>query len=452
MATGIVKGEKVGKDALTADLFAEEPFPLPDANAQVLLSYPEKVSEADILAPIEHNFVRVSDKGRAVRVRIVKPNAFIVADNFFGLKRILQEYAGSVTLIYLDPPFATGMDFHSRGLQHAYVDRFGSATYLEFMRRRLVLMRELLSSDGSLYLHIGHQMLFHVKVILDEVFGKANFRNLIVRKKCSSKNYTKNQYSNLHDYILFYTKTKNYKWNQPGLEPSKDWIEREYPKIDVRGRYKLVPVHAPGIRKGETGKEWRGRMPPPGKHWQFIPEKLDELDRRGEIHWSRNENPRRKVYLPQGKALPLTDYWDAFRDAHHQSIEITGYPTEKNLDLLKTIVGAATDEDDLVIDPFAGSGSTLHAAHDMKRQWFGIDESMTAVESAVRRLRHGIAPMGDYVERASAPVVDLFEREERATQPALPAVTTRVKAEFELIVDESFYNEHKQSIEDLAAL
>jgi adenine-specific DNA-methyltransferase len=344
------------------------------------------------------------------------------------------------------------MEFHSRQLKHAYEDKFGDAAYIEFMRRRLVLMRELLSSDGSLYLHIGHQMLFHLKVILDEVFGRSNFRNLIVRKKCSSKNYTKNQYANLHDYILFYTKSKKYKWNQPGQTPSKEWIEREYPKMDERGRYKLVPIHAPGTRNGETGTEWRGRLPPRGKHWQYTPTKLEELHQRGEIYYSKNDNPRRKVYLPREKALPLTDYWDGYRDAHHQSIEITGYPTEKNLELLKVIIGAASEEGDLVLDPFAGSGSTLHAANDLGRQWFGIDESLTAAQASLRRLRHGLAPMGDFVQEDKAPVVDLFERELKAVETTRQRVTKSVDATFELVVDEQLYLEHQTDISDLANL
>ena len=452
MATGIVKGEKVGEDALTADVFAEEPFPLPSADDQVSLSYPNKVSERQLLVPTDHEFLRITQTGTSKKLPQIQPNAFVLADNFFALQSLLSTHAGRVNLFYLDPPFATGMEFHSRQLQHAYQDRFGTATYLEIMRRRLILMRELLSPDGSIYLHIGHQMLFHLKVIMDEVFGRTNFRNLIVRKKCSSKNYTRNQYANLHDYILFYTKTKSYKWNQPGFPASEDWIQREYPKIDSKGRYKLVPVHAPGIRKGETGKKWRGMLPPPGKHWQFIPSKLDELDRNGEIHWSRNDNPRRKVYLPEGKNLPLTDYWECFRDAHHQSILITGYPTEKNLEMLKAIVAASSDEGDFVIDPFAGSGTTLQAARDLNRSWIGIDESMTAANTTIKRMRHGISPMGDYVKKKTGPSLELFGQE------ALPFVAgsrggaTQMRTDFSFVVDANLYRQHKREVNDVARL
>ena len=138
-------------------------------------------------------------------------------------------------------------------------------------------------------------------------------------------------------------------------------------------------------------------QPPPGKHWQYSPSKLDEFDRQGDIHWSRNGNPRRKIYWAMDKKVALTDYWDGYRDAHHQSIKITGYPTEKNLEMLQMIVKASSEPGDLVIDPFCGSGTTLQAARDSDRPYIGIDASFIAAKAAMRRMRHGLEPMGDYV-------------------------------------------------------
>ncbi|WP_410743229.1 site-specific DNA-methyltransferase, partial [Citrobacter portucalensis] len=317
------------------------------------------------------------------------------------------------TLIYMDPPYATGMDFISKELESAYKDHMDEAEYLEYLRRRLILSREVLSDDGSIYLHIGHQMVSHVKLIMDEVFGKSNFRNIITRRKCSSKNYTKKQYANINDFVLFYSKNDNYKWSQPGITPDKEWIEKEYNKSDDRGLYKLVPIHAPGVRNGETGKEWKGMLPPPGKHWQYTPETLDELDSSGMIHWSKNGNPRKKVYLTKDKKIPLTDYWQNYRDAHHQSVMITGYPTEKNLDMLKMIVSASSEPGDLVLDPFCGSGTTLHAARDLGRRWIGMDQSITAAKSTIKRMNSGMEKMGDYVTRKNKEPAtgSLFENE-----------------------------------------
>eukprot|EP01004_Peranema_trichophorum_P004658 NODE_3566_length_1328_cov_37.066390_g3117_i0.p1 GENE.NODE_3566_length_1328_cov_37.066390_g3117_i0~~NODE_3566_length_1328_cov_37.066390_g3117_i0.p1 ORF type:complete len:383 (+),score=-26.32 NODE_3566_length_1328_cov_37.066390_g3117_i0:178-1326(+) len=377
MATGITQYEKHGDDAITAERPHRDPNPLPKPDDRLEIQYPNKLAEAEVLKPLQARFIGLNTFAIEQEDIPLEPSAFALSDNLFAMHALLA--AGKkANLIYLDPPYGTGLEFQSRQLEHAYKDNRAPASYLEFMRRRLILMRELLTDNGSIYLHIGHQMLFHLKAIMDEVFGSKNFRNLIVRRKCSSKNYTRKQYPNMSDYLLFYTRSSQYKWNQPTKAPEAEWIEREYPKRDALGRYKLVPIHAPGTRRGETGQLWRGMLPPPGKHWQYTPAKLDELNDRNQIHWSRNGNPRRKVYLDAEKRLALTDYWDAFKDAHHQSIRVTGYPTEKNLAMLKLIVGAATDPGDLVLDPFCGSGTTLQAADELARSWIGIDESFSA--------------------------------------------------------------------------
>ncbi|EFN0519957.1 site-specific DNA-methyltransferase, partial [Escherichia coli] len=232
--------------------------------------------------------------------------------------------------------------------------------------------------------------------------------------------------------ILFYSKSKKMTFENPGIPAELDWISKEYNKRDEKGLFKLVPIHAPGIRNGETGKPWRGMTPPPGKHWQMSPEKLDELDRKGEIHWSKTGNPRRKVYLTQDKKLPLTDYWDQFRDAHHQSIKITGYPTEKNFDMLKKIIAASTNVGDLVLDPFCGSGTTLHAAQELDRKWLGIDQSFQAIITSIRRLKYGLEPMGDFVKSNAA---------EKSRQLKLS------DREFNFIVDNDVYCKHTNEIE-----
>ena len=404
MATGITKREQHSLDAISALDFYKEPAPLPNAAATATLSYPNKAPDGDIIQHFPRRFIRMG-KEEEHPLEEMPDNAFILDDNFFVLNRLLREHK-KATLFYLDPPYGTGFDFHSRDLEHAYKDSMGQAEYLEFMRRRLILMRECMADDGSIYVHIGHQMLAPLKVVMDEIFGADNFRNLITRRKCSSKNFTRKQYANINDYLLFYSKGREYKWNQPGIDPEQAWIEKEYPKIDKLGRcFKLVPVHAPGTRNGKTGQPWRGMLPPPGKHWQYAPSKLDELDRGGDIHWSRNGNPRRKVYWTPDKKVAFTDYWDKYRDAHHQSIKITGYPTEKNLEMIKMIVGASSEPSDLVIDPFCGSGTTLHAACDLGRRYIGIDASFSAAKATLRRMRHGLEPMGDYVN-GKKPIMD----------------------------------------------
>ena len=446
MATGIIKGEKLGEDALLADSAKSEPFPLPSNKDTLELTYTNKLSRENILSDVDHSYTSIDRNGNSKPVTSVDVNAFLLADNFYGLKKLLESHSNSITLIYLDPPYGTGKDFHSRELKHAYKDVFGTASWIEFMRRRLILMRELLSENGSIYIHIGHQMLFHLKLVMDEVFGENNFRNMITRKKCSSKNYTKNQYPNLNDYVLFYSKTNSYIWNQPCEPASDEWINKEYTKKDNKGRYKLVPIHAPGVRNGETGKPWKGMLPPKGKHWQLTPDKLDNLDKLGEIHWSKTGNPRRKVYLPLNKQLPITDYWGQFRDAHHQSTKITGYPTEKNLDMLKMIIGASSNKGDIVLDPFNGSGTTIHAANELDRQWIGIDQSFTAAEATLKRLRHGLEEMGDYVNpKKPSKTNELFNLE----QAPLP---DHIATKFNFLVDSDVLKKHEPEVNLLARI
>src|SRR6185437_7100417 len=116
-------------------------------------------------------------------------------------------------------------------------------------------------------------------LILDEVFGSSQYRNCITRKKCNPKNYTRKTYGNVADYILFYSKTDTYVWNRP----TETWTpvrakEYQYVEQATGRRFMKVPVHAPGVRNGETGQPWRGKLPPPGKHWQYPPRVLEELD------------------------------------------------------------------------------------------------------------------------------------------------------------------------------
>ncbi|RRY16190.1 site-specific DNA-methyltransferase [Brucella anthropi] len=401
MATGITKREQHSPDAISARDFYDGDLPLPPERASAELSYPNKARVSDIMRRADRAVLRLLE-GEAFESPTFSDNAFVLDDNFFALKGLVES-GRKATLFYLDPPYGTGLDFHSRDLEHAYNDRMGQAAYIEFMRRRLILMRECMTDDGSIYVHIGHQMVAHLKILMDEIFGSDNFRNLITRRKCSSKNFTSKQYANLNDFVLFYSKGRSYKWNQPGVDAEDEWVLKEYPRVDEFGRrYKLVPIHAPGTRKGETGMPWRDMTPPPGKHWQYSPSKLEELDKAGDMYWSKNGNPRRKVYWTADKKRTLSDYWEQYRDAHHQSIQISGYPTEKNLDMIKMIVGASSNKGDLVIDPFCGSGTTLQAARDLGRRFIGIDASFTAAKATLRRMRHGLEAMGDYVNKRKA--------------------------------------------------
>lgn len=324
-------------------------------------------------------------------------------DNINMLTTLLKDkdVCGKVTLIYIDPPYNTGGAFETRDFKHAYDDRFTMQGYLDFMRKRLELMKQLLSNEGSIYVHLDSNMVFHVKVMMDDIFGMSNFKGMITRKKCKPKNFTRKTYGNISDYILFYSKTEIPVWNRPYEEWSDEKVMKEYPFVEeaTGRRYKRVPIHAPGSRNGATGSMWHGMMPPEGKHWQFTPDKLDEMDARGEIYWSSNGNPRRKIYLDQSKGVPVQDIWLDFLDVNNQNTLITGYPTEKNIDMLKRIIEASSRPGDIVLDCFAGSGTTLVAAEELGRQWIGADIGDEAISTIVNRFKNGSHPMGDYVKK-----------------------------------------------------
>ncbi len=380
----------------------------------VSINYEGKKPEDAILRTLPGRYVRIYSGGE-------RDNRLYFGENLKALAALLNDpaVAGKVELVYIDPPFATGGVFKSRKQENAYADLLQGVEYIEFMRRRLILLRELLSDTGSIYVHLDENMVFAVKLIMDEIFGRSNFRNMITRKKCNPKNYTRKTYGNISDYILFYTKSGSYTWNRPFEPWSEEDIRKEYPYIDKKTgrRYKKVPIHAPGTRNGETGQPWRGMLPPPGKHWQYTPAKLEEMDRRGEIYWSPTGNPRKKVFLDESRGKPVQDIWLDVKDAHNQNIRVTGYPTEKNPALLERIIRASSNPGDVVLDCFCGSGTTLAVAEDSGRRWIGVDNSLQAITAVLKRFAVGTEMMGDFVSARrqvkSSSQMALFHPEDR---------------------------------------
>ncbi|MBI4307820.1 MAG: site-specific DNA-methyltransferase [Chloroflexi bacterium] len=387
------------------------------AAAASSLEYQGKLHEAEILAFPPKDYALLWGGTH-------NENRLYYADNLGVLATLFRDpqVQGQVRLVYIDPPFSTQTTFHSRTQNHAYSDALCGAEYVEFLRERLVLLRELLANDGSIYVHLDEKMVFHIKVIMDEVFGSENYRSCITRQKSNPKNYTSKTYGNISDYILFYTKSETYVWNRP-MDMNKS--NEEYRYIDADGRrYMKVPLHAPNTRHGASGEPWRGVLPPPGKHWQFPPAELEAMDAREEIYWSPSGNPRRKVYFDPLKGAGVQDIWTEFRDAHNQNTLITGYPTEKPYGLLERIIKASSNENDLVLDCFSGSGTTLEVAEDLGRKWIGIDNSQEAVETTISRFVHGRRRMGDYVRRGQGlqpPLFVEFWREPPITEFSLLA-------------------------------
>jgi len=322
-------------------------------------------------------------------------NKLIHGDNLKVLQTLLSncDLKSKVDLVYIDPPFSTNSIFSigedrvstvssSLSDKIAYKDKLTGSSFLEFLRARLVLLRELMSDKASIYLHIDYKIGHYVKIIMDEIFGIDNFRNDITRIKCNPKNFKRKAYGNIKDMILFYSKTSHNTWNDPLDSFSEEDAVRLFKKTDANGRqYTTIPLHAPGETKnGPTGRAWRGIFPPKGRHWRSEPKVLEELDKAGLIEWSKNNVPRKKIYADEKQGKKKQDIWE-YKDSQYPV-----YPTEKNLDLLKSIVLASSNPGDLVLDCFCGSGSTIQAAEELDRQWIGIDESIEAINVTKKRL------------------------------------------------------------------
>jgi len=355
------------------------------------------------------SFMYLEYKGKKTELEILKitncanligkwsgsPNKLIQGDNLPVLKALLETYEmkGTVDLVYIDPPFSTGNDFtigndrastisNSYLDDIAYSDNLTGSEFIEFLRERLIFLRELMSNKASIYLHIDYKIGHYVKVIMDEIFGVENFRNDITRIKCNPKNFSRKAYGNIKDIILFYSKTKHHTWNDPRERFAKEDIERLFKKVDKDGRiYTTVPLHAPGeTQNGATGQEWRGIKPPKGRHWRSDPKILEQLDKDGLIEWSSTGVPRKKIYVDEKKGKKKQDIWE-YKDPQYPI-----YPTEKNLEMLKSIIAASSNPGDLVLDCFCGSGTTLQAAHELGRIWIGIDQSEKAIKVTRERL------------------------------------------------------------------
>lgn len=317
-------------------------------------------------------------------------NLLIHGDNLRVIKT-LHEMKLDIQLIYIDPPFATGREFNGNGnhkSEVAYQDTLRGAEFLEFLRKRLVLLREILADDGSIYVHIDWKMSHYVRILMDEVFKPQHFINEITRIKSNPKNFERPAYGNIKDVVLFYSKGNHYVWNGSREKMSKEDIKRLFPKIDKDGqRYTTNPLHAPSETKnGATGQPWKGMHPPKGRHWRYPPERLTVLDNLGLIEWSSTNNPRKKIYAKDAikRGKKRQDIWE-FKDPAYPR-----YPTEKNLDMLKTIISASSNEGDIVLDAFSGSGSTLVASSELGRRWIGIDNSKIAIQVTQERLQEYI--------------------------------------------------------------
>jgi site-specific DNA-methyltransferase (adenine-specific) len=266
------------------------------------------------------------------------------------------------------------------------------SAYLVMMAIRLVELHRVLKSTGSFYLHCDPVASHYLKLILDQIFGAIHFKNELIWKRHNARQSTK-KYPSVHDVILFYTKSPQFTFNPQKIKGDRQKIPHTLITGEDGKKYQTFELTAPGITKrGESGKAWRGFTPTPmGRHWANRHDVMEKWDREGLIHWPRNGGfPRRRdsnPFVAEERQISINDVWIDIDRINQSANERLGYPTQKPLILLERIIKTSSNPGDIVLDPFCGCGTAVHAAESLDRQWIGIDITHLAISLIEKRLR-----------------------------------------------------------------
>lgn len=320
----------------------------------------------------------------------IETNKLFHGDNKEVLAYLLANgYRGEINLIYIDPPFDSGADYvkkinlrgakgqakiegedYSLGEQIQYTDIWANDNYLQFIYERLLLLKELLTEDGFILIHLNSVRVHYVKAIADEVFGTTNFRNEIIVKRIRKSYVEKKGISSLNegvDYLLLYSKSPKSKFEPPmKYNPKKE---------------RWHGFDAPNIRKNLT-YELFGKMPPSGRCWMKSPEEAQKMIKSGDLR-ANPDTGTPEYWLEATEHISRDSLWDDIT----ASAFTTGYPTEKKESMLDVIISTFTSCDSVVLDCFIGSGTTAAVAQRLGRRWIGCDINKGAVQTTSKRLQ-----------------------------------------------------------------
>ncbi len=340
-------------------------------------------------------------------------NRLIWGDKKYVLPSLLPEFAGKVDLIYIDPPFNVGSDFSFTATiaehpdsdeegatsfvkepsiieQKAYRDTWGKGldSYMQWFYETALILNELLAENGSIYVHLDWHVSFYAKVVLDEIFGYDHFVNEITWKRTNVHSHAAQgtkHFSRVQDTILFYSKSENRTWNQPYTAHSAEHIENSYKLIEENTgrRYSLGDLTATdGGAKGNPRFEFLGVT----RYWRYNKEKMELLHKQNRIvQTSKGSVPRQKRYLDESKGAEVGSLWTDINPVQSQAIERVDYATQKPEALLERIIKASSNDDDLVLDCFCGSGTTAAVAERLGRRWITCDLGRFAIHTARKR-------------------------------------------------------------------
>ena len=337
-------------------------------------------------------------------------NRLIWGDKKYVLPSLLPEFAGKVNLIYIDPPFDTGADFSFSATiphhpdtdegegtpftkepsileQKAYRDTWGRGldSYVKWFQETLVLLHQFLHESGSIYVHLDYHVAHYAKIALDEVFGITSFQNEITWKRQTAHSDAQ-RYNPIHDTIFYYVKSDVAPFNHSYTPYDDAYIKSHYPYEDEGGRrFGLWDMSSPHPRPNMM-YTWKGYASP-ANGWRYEKSTMEKLEKQGRIHYPEGGGkPRLKRFLSEMRGIPLQDIWNDLNPINSQAKEATGYETQKPEALIERIIRASSNEGDLVLDCFVGSGTTAAVAEKLKRRWIACDLSRFAIHTTRKRL------------------------------------------------------------------
>jgi len=328
-------------------------------------------------------------------------NKLILSSLKNGPLREEIERQGGLKLIYIDPPFDVGADFKmdikiggdtftkkpNMLEEIAYRDTWGKGadSFIAMIYERLVLMRDLLAQDGSIYVHCDWRVNNYIRSILTEIFLADRFRNEIVWRRIWTHSDA-NRFGNIHDTIFFYTKAETYTWNDAYMDQSEKYLKSHYSKTDEYGRhYQLISMSAKTGNKELrviNGKQYY----PDGNAWKYSQATIDKLWAENKIVFTSEGTPRLIQYLDPDKGKRVQTIWNDIYPLNSQAIERLNYPTQKPEALLERIIKASSNEGDLVADFFCGSGTTAAVAEKLGRKWIVADLGKFAIHTTRKRM------------------------------------------------------------------
>ena len=334
-------------------------------------------------------------------------NKLILSSLKSGALRQQIEDAGGLKLIYIDPPFDVGADFsmdieiggetfHKEANlleQIAYRDTWGRGadSFIAMIYERLVLMRNLMHDEGTLFLHCDPRVNAWIRTVCDEVFGIENHVNEIVWKRSDAHNDSGQGAEfcgRIHDLIYVYSKSERRVWNNLYSPLPASTVDKWYRHVEEETgrRYNKADLTA---RKagGDTKYDWKGAKPPTSRYWAYSRQRMEEMDAAGRIVYSKSGMPYMKRYLDESRGIPLQDLWDDIQMLRGiGGEERIGYPTQKPEALVERIVRMCSNEGDLVADFFIGSGTTAAVAEKLGRKWIATDLGKFGIHTTRKRL------------------------------------------------------------------